>query len=669
MGILANWPAVQILADFTKGPPNAPGVNAVDINVGSVAVTDVSIKRGRQYELDKVQTGTAKLTISDPDEQLNPGNAASPYNIGANKIKPYRPMQVKATWNGITYNVFTGYIERYPLQWEDAGTRGIRPLDAVDALSVLSRSIVSQSYAMEIAKDAPTVYMPLSDAAPPGMVEPITIQNGVYTVSGGSVQWGGDTLPDGSKAVNLSQQKQDLATVPEQFTSIDSRRPNSPAIMSLDPAGSVIEFWAKLSGGSGQIVFQQVIDTDFNNPSIAGDIFFGLVPYGAGPHFLNFWDQPELNNLGLGPYYDAVSLPYAWTGFPDGQWHYFAIRFIPDAGGGYTVAGTIDNLESQWTGIHGRIRRIGINSIHMHATTEYGDDASKLSVARVAYYNRDITGARTQAHYWRGIGNYGEFASDRAVRLLGKYWGGPNNVFMDHATRLDGDHGYDGRSVLDVLQEITQTTFGLVYADKNGRIVVENRYARYVALDGSGNITGPNPSIATLGELESPYIDIQYDYDPTYVYSQSILSRPGGPAPITRINAQAQADYGQRVLSATLNVTNDFDLNQAGVYLESRYSNPRLRIEKVTIDPSSNPSLWPLALGLEISQRLTVKRRTASGAVLSADYYVESIDHEIKSEPRAWTVSIQLSPVFVSAVWILGNSTSGILGQTTVPVY
>lgn len=678
MATNSNWPAVKVLADFTTGPPNAPGANAVDINTGSVAVTDISVKRGRQYELDKVQAGTAKLTISDRDEQLNPSNTASPWNSAGRALKPYRPIQIQATWNGATYNVYTGYIERFPMQWEDNGKRGMRPIECVDALSILSQIVITQSYEMEIAQDNPTIYMPLDDGAPPGMVDPLTISNGVYTVDGGSIQWGGDTLPDGGRAVVLTQQVQDFAKVPDQFAVIDSRRPNGLTIMSLDTSGSVIEFWAKLTQGSGQLVFQNVVDGDYNNPETAQNFYVGLVPYGAGPHHI-YWQDPHGNYSGaqsIGPYFDPVNRPNAWNGFADDQWHYFAIRFYPfvDASGnttGYTFGAVIDDVELHWTSAMGPIQKIGINSIHLHATSEYGDETSKIAFARVAYYDDDI-GTRTTAHYLRGIGHYGETATDRITRLLGAYWGGPATVSAESTTVLDADHGYNGRSVLDVLQEISGTTLGLVYADKSGRIVYENRFTRYVTTNASGGLVQA-ASIGTFGEADNlaefPYTDISFDFDPTYVYSQSALSRPNGTTPVVTVNSQAVADYGPRVLSQTLNVTTDFDLEQAGIYYSTRYANPLIRIEKLTIDPSANPSLWPLALGLEISQRVTVQRRTTNGNAMSAVYCVESIEHEIKSDPLSWTVQVELSPVFVPAVWILGDSVSGKLGQTTVPVY
>src|SRR5207302_6151221 len=104
-----------------------------------------------------------------------------------------------------------GYIERYPQRWDTAGFRGIRPLEAVDALSPLSRAMINQSYSQTALADGPAIYMPLNDAAAPQAVQrPLGGQPFTgYTQLGSqsaSVNFGGDTFLDGSKAVSVVQQ-------------------------------------------------------------------------------------------------------------------------------------------------------------------------------------------------------------------------------------------------------------------------------------------------------------------------------------------------------------------------------------------------------------------------------------------------------------------------------
>jgi hypothetical protein len=163
-------------------------------------------------------------------------------------------------------------------------------------------------------------------------------------------------------------------------------------------------------------------------------------------------------------------------------------------------------------------------------------------------------------------------------------------------------------------------------------------------------------------------VDYAADLDPTYTFSQANLTRPDNSnfAPI--VNAATQTKYGQRVLTQQVQCVTDFDLSQAGVFYTNRYANPITRVSTLALDPAANPALWPVVLSLEISQRIKVTRRNA-GLTVSREYYIEKITDTVDGEAGKWRCVLQLSPVFVSSAWVLGNATFGVLGTTTTPVY
>lgn len=661
-----NWPVVTITADFSAGPPNnVPGVNKVAINAGNVAVTDFNTKRGHVYELDTVQAGTATLIVSDPDEKLNPANTGSPWNSGVNKLKPYRVIQIQAQWppvTGTTYDVYTGYIERYPLTWEDMGARGIKPLTAVDALSVASRTAIVQNYASEIAIDHPSFTIPLDDAAAPGLTKGLSVGTmSQFLIAGGQVQWAGDTMPDGAKAVSLAQQVQDPATIPlsQQYAVIDSRLPAGPSEFSLNTGSATLEWCARLvQGGSTPLAFQQVLDGLFENSYVSPLNFWcGMFAFGAGAHFLGCFDP-------LGSYISTGA-----TMYPDGIWHHFALRFTPNASTptNYDLEGFIDGVSGGKALNVGPVRDVGINSIHSHASTSNGDYQTNVSIARIAAYAGQLSNARILAHANRLLGQVGELSDARALRLLNQYWSSDptkRTVYsaagLSNRTRMASDVAYDGRTLLDVLQEVTNADAGRIYANKSGLVIVEAKGTRD---------TLHNVSIGTFGEQENPYVAVSYDFDPTYVYSQSNLSSPNVTGAVITINTTAQADYGQRILSQTLQTADSFTLVQAGIYLKFAYSNATIRVEKMILDPAANPALWPIVLGLELSQRFTIKRRTSAGTVISADYYVEAIAHTVTGVGPTWSTEVELSPVFVNRAGVVGDATYGIVGSTAVLSY
>jgi hypothetical protein len=267
------------------------------------------------------------------------------------------------------------------------------------------------------------------------------------------------------------------------------------------------------------------------------------------------------------------------------------------------------------------------------------------------------------------VGYSGEISGARVTRLLTQYWAGDTSVAAGYLAMSD-DLSYDptqdgsqSRMVLDVMQEIQESERGLFYAQADGTVVFEDRTSRYTQGQTSMGVFGEN----TAGG-EYPYVEYEDDVDPTYTFSQANLTRPGNGnfAPI--VNATTAARYGQRGLTQTVQCLTDFDLTQTGLFYTNRYSNPPKRIARLVLNPAAYPLLWPVVLGLELSQRWTVKRRNA-GLTTSHDYYIEKISHRGDSDSFTWLVELQMSPVFNTSAWVLGDATYGILGTTTTPVY
>jgi len=599
--------------------------------------------------LELTCTGTLPATVYVDALQLQLGGAATAF-----------------VSTGPTYcEVWTGYIERYPQQWEDKGFRGVKPLEAVDALSPLSRTIISQSYASTVLADGPAVFVPYNDDSFPQTVQrptggaPYTGYQAIGSQSA-SVSFGGDSFLDGSKAVNLSQQNADPLTSGDntQVTRLGTRYGS----LAMDPQGFTYEAWVRWTAGQ----------TWFGAGSLAVGESTTDATLHDGP-VATIGVRTSINSMG--PYYkDSGGTVQVSTNFvvntptfADGSWHHILVSGIGS---------------NQWRSSRDTVLRTGtynstpptmkIDNIYHYVNTFYGDIISTASFANVALYNFALSSAQITAHYQRGIGYLGEKSGARALRLLTQFWS--SNVVTDTGvTSMADDFSYNGRAMLDVLQEIADTEAGLVWADAAGLVHQDSRETRYIAATSTTSqfTFGEN---AVSGEL--PYTDLKYDYDPTYVYSQANFTAGGSGTVLPPVvNATTQAAVGQRVLPKTLQMAVDWDVQQAAQFYVQRYAKPAgapgtgvpPRIAGMTIDPSSNPDLWTAALTLDIGYRVTVKRRTAAGVTISGDYYIEKVDHN--NTGKKWTVNFQLSPVFVPQAWVLGDATKGVLGSTTVCVY
>lgn len=117
-------PTINAVINFSTGPSFAQamilgegilGTNiladstAVIVDVSNV-VDSIETKRGRNPQADRFQTGTLTLRIVDQNGDFNPQNPNSPY-FGL--LDPMRKVAISATYNSVTYPIFSGFITSY----------------------------------------------------------------------------------------------------------------------------------------------------------------------------------------------------------------------------------------------------------------------------------------------------------------------------------------------------------------------------------------------------------------------------------------------------------------------------------------------------------------------------------------------------------------------------
>jgi hypothetical protein len=118
-------------------PANAPtltvafGINGSFTNVSADLILEVDIRRGRQYQNDFLESGTAAVVLNNQSGAFDPSNTSSPwYNV------LIAGMQVRITGNSTV--IYTGYLE------DNAVNQGIYPtvsLTFVDGLAQIAKAI------------------------------------------------------------------------------------------------------------------------------------------------------------------------------------------------------------------------------------------------------------------------------------------------------------------------------------------------------------------------------------------------------------------------------------------------------------------------------------------------------------------------------------------------
>jgi hypothetical protein len=113
---------------------------AVIVDV-SDQVLSVQTKRGRNALSDQFQTGNLTLRIVDQNGDFNPQNPASPYYT---YLSPMRKVQITATYSGVVYPIFQGFITSYVTTYpKDAEDVAYTTIQAVDAFRLANNAQIS----------------------------------------------------------------------------------------------------------------------------------------------------------------------------------------------------------------------------------------------------------------------------------------------------------------------------------------------------------------------------------------------------------------------------------------------------------------------------------------------------------------------------------------------
>lgn len=231
----------------------------------------------------------------------------------------------------------------------------------------------------------------------------------------------------------------------------------------------------------------------------------------------------------------------------------------------------------------------------------------------------------------------------------------------------------NGRSPLDVMQECADTECGQFTIDRNGVPTLYGQLWRWIQTQ--PRITfGENTA---SGEL--PYLgDVAFEQDPARLYNDVQITVDGSQD-LNDANqlqevqdATSQTAYFPQTLTRTINP----QLVQGGTnianYLLSQYKDPHTRIQEITVDLASNPSLLPQVAFLAFADRVRVNKRPAQAPMKTLDCFVEQLEWG-GSDTGELTLQMQMSPAsqyqygIIAAAWARLQS-SYAAGVSTITV-
>jgi hypothetical protein len=630
-----------------------------------------------------VTQGTAAAgTVNADGFMLNTGAAAGTFAATGSSIYP----------------LALNSIERFPRTYEAAGFLGICKAPAVDPLAAWAAIPLPSDYDWQVRALSPDFYWKL-DGGQGATLYPDGTGNGNPPLGLNISKFGVGDLPTGGSAMDVPggagmtgvtffAQTPNGNNMPGTVlgTGRLADAPQAPFVLpsNLSPAGGVwsvtVAAWVKISDtGAGQSVF-------YPSKQLSATAGAAYVPA-----YMNADGSSAFGNVGADGTIYTLSSGTGLSGIDptDGLPHLHVTIVVQDTAGTTFIYRYIDDVldgaNSALTSALGGALRGQTDSLSVGAT----DDGSRFlapvngTVSRLAVWNRELTSGEASALYQAGAGIQ-ETSGDRLERDVtqGGYYGETRIDTISTSAYVDGDPvaymgapGWTG--TMDLLtrgQDLALAEQGTLWAAPDGAATFEGRQVRFLRLTPSW----------TLGEDEAageyPYLgDLEFDFDPTFVYNDVEVSRPGGGTAQGGLStdvAAARRRFYPRGYSQSSDYADDRQVQDAADWIFYSHRAPNLRVASVTLDPAANPDLWPFVLGAMVGQRIRVKRRAkagnaGAGLTMSADYFIESIGHiGLDPETGHWTFELTLSPVGTGPgptvqPWILEDATFGVLDSTT----
>lgn len=565
------------------------GENLRWTDIGNVVLSG-SIARGRQHELDRIEAGTCRLLVKNTAGDFWPDNASGKYY---GNLKPGKRINIRKTYNGTDYDLFTGFIESYqPRFLARAGVAPVVDITAVDLFKHLALTTLNDRVADFDGTDA--FYVSYNND--------MSGQNTDFTVA--AWVWC-DAL--GANSDFVSKHMNTAWPSPREYR----LRRNSSNQFVMTVAAYTTEAEVAAATAVTANTWYHLIgyyNTSNNTVSIvvnnsSPDEAAGIAPikYNGDVHIGRANESSGYHNGRI-----------ASVGF----WR----RLL-----------SADERRS----LYNQGRRI-----------MYADLSDNLKTNLVAWWNLDEeSGTRYDAHAGydlydvNTVASISQYESERSDLRVGRIldaigWPSGNRDLGTGAATLQALTPVDGVVALSHLQSLAQSENGLVFIAGDGDVQFQNRTAR---------ANSPfDTSQATFGDDagEMKYRETELSYDDQFIYNDVRLTRNSGTEQVAG-DADSQITYGKRTLSRTgLLQSTDADVLTVAEALRDTYKDPSLRVESIVVIPSSDPSnLWPKVLNYDISTRITVRLNEAS---LDSEFHIEGIQHTFSRDSN-WQTAWQLS--------------------------
>ena len=610
----------------------------------SAYVRSVSTSRGRSSELDTFKTGSASIVFSNADRLFDPEYSAGPYY---GNLTPLRPVRIRAQYGaGATTNLFFGWVEQWPQAYTNPSDATVT-VTASDAFKVLNMLTLTSYWEFNTLGLSPYKWYRFDD---------------------------GDTPAAAYDDI------QDVADAPWLDTTGASTTSNSSGSLIVDDSSVSASF----DGTKYVSLPQGVLGSSADSTNNTVSFWFSTSTNTTGRYGMLNLALDELTvNCGLVVDGSGAGTIEAQWGFRDGTKYfkaYSTLNVIND-GKPHHVVLTWDTGTPANTGVYVD------STFYNTSTTKASKYRAELTLANsfgapISWQTAGGGGAYDYPNYFEGVVDELAFWNNTTLtssqiivlKLIGQgFYGYAQTTDSRISTVLtmsgwmsDGSNLSLGlgtvqgirtqhKTVLAAAQECEAAEQGKLFIDRDGKL-------RFIGRKALAETTTYNTSQYTFGDStgELGYTSLTFEYNDRLIFNRVMVSRSNG-ATVTVDDATSQGQYFIRTSSlSSLIIGYDVQAKNIADARLANYRQPSMRVENLAFTPRQSPStLYPVAIGVEIGTRITVKRRPQGvGSVLSKEVLVEGISHSIT--PGGWETSFSLSPVF-AATFLLDSAVYGVL--------
>ena len=572
----------------------SPTTGALDAPVWVDIAGDVrrwDTTRGRTRELERFQPGRATIVLSNRERQYDSVNTAGP-NYG--NVKPMRRIRIRETFNGVTYPTFDGLIDRWHLDYPGVGKDATATVTATDAFKVFARTDMGISvYHRTVLADSPSVYWRLDEqkeTASDGSL--LALNSGTLGPASNGTYIGPPSLGEEALVVNDPGSSIGVVNSADETGTAGMGVEATAAVFPLVPAGTesfAFEAWCiprNTPGSNGYLlsvrnaastVKIEVLYTASNtfvfNVNHTTPVSLSTSPTTYAPH-------QRAHVVGRCVVGETLRLWINGTLFTGG-----------------TPAGTIDAAGTLRLA-HLAAASPSVNWSGAISHVSFYRDAAAVAVdtAWVARHYADGTAPWNADQPGARMGRALDIASWPApLRELNA-----GNVALQSAEL--------GVTVLEHLQKVGETEFGLVFMTRDGKVRLVGRAAVLTR--------GPGPEVFGDGPGEAGYTSFVPDDGDEVIRNSTTISRLNGVAKTSEDTASVTA-YGRfaYVLDGLLHSSDQYSADYAAT-ITSEYKDPRRRIVSLTCGPAiagEEDTVYPAMLGPELGDVITVVNNPLGG--------------------------------------------------------